>query len=211
MIKLVQPNRFLWIFLKFDQFNALLRYRFERVSSYNHLGKLVTETNDATPAVRERILKGNHCLYGLHSCNIWSRNCTLTAKNEHELEVFERNVLRRIYGPIRDNGQWRKLYNPYPHQSPPITEDLRAQRLLWIGHVQRMNESDRVPKKCLLSQPGGTRLRGRPRARYMELINKDLKEYQITGWEREAADTSEWKQIAWEAYSRQTWWPFGLA
>ncbi len=42
-------------------------YNFERVSSYNHLGKLVTETNDATPAVRERILKGNRCLYGLHN------------------------------------------------------------------------------------------------------------------------------------------------
>jgi hypothetical protein len=46
---------------------------------------------------------------------------------------------------------------------------------LWIGHVQRMNESDRVPKKCLLGQPDGIRLRGRQRARYMELINKDLK------------------------------------
>ncbi len=64
---------------------------------------------------------------------------------------------------------------------PPITEYLRAQRLLWIGHVQRMNESDRVSKKCLLGQPDGTRLRGRPKARYMELIEKDLNKYKITG------------------------------
>jgi hypothetical protein len=42
-------------------------YNFEHVSSYNHLGKLLTETNDATPAVRERIQKGNRCLYGLHN------------------------------------------------------------------------------------------------------------------------------------------------
>jgi hypothetical protein len=34
-------------------------YNFERVSSYNNLGKFVTETNDATLAVRERILKEN--------------------------------------------------------------------------------------------------------------------------------------------------------
>jgi hypothetical protein len=37
----------------------------------------------------------------------------------------------------------------------------------------------------------------------MELINKDLKKYEITGWEREAADTSKWKQTVWEAYNRQ--------
>jgi hypothetical protein len=83
------------------------------VSSYNHLGKLVTETNDANPTVRERILKGNRCLYGLHNifrsryitANIKVKiyktalrpvvtfgleTCTLTAKPEEELEVFER-------------------------------------------------------------------------------------------------------------------------
>jgi hypothetical protein len=62
--------------------------------------------------------------------------CTLTAKNEEELEVFERKVLRRIYGLIRDNEQWRKLYNheiKQIYESPLITEYLRVQRLLWIG------------------------------------------------------------------------------
>ncbi len=204
-------------------------YNFERVSSYNHLGKLVTETNDATPAVRERIQKGNRCLYGLHNIfrshyitantkvkiyktalrpvvTFGLETCTLTTKNEQELEVFERKVLRRIYGPVNDNGQWRKLYNheiKQIYQSPPITEYLRAQRLLWIGHVQRMNGSDRVPKKCLLGQPDGTRPPGRPKLRYMKLIEKDLNKYQITGWKTEAMDTSNWKQIVREAYDRQ--------
>ncbi len=67
-----------------------------------------------------------------------------------------------------------------------------------------MNESDRVPKKCLLGQPDGTRLRGRPKARYMELIEKDLKKYKITGWTTKARDTTEWKRLIWEAHSRQT-------
>jgi hypothetical protein len=49
-----------------------------------------------------------------------------------------------------------------------------------------MKESDRVPKKCLLGQPDGTRLRGRPKARYMELIEKDLNKYKITGWTTKA-------------------------
>ncbi len=75
--------------------------------------------------------------------------CTLTTKNEQEPEVFERKVLRRIYGSVIDNGQWRKLYNheiKQIYQSPPITEYLRAQRLLCMGHVQRMNESERIQK-----------------------------------------------------------------
>jgi hypothetical protein len=75
-----------------------------------------------------------------------------------------------------ENHEIKQIY-----QSPPNTEYLRAQRLLWIGHVQRMNESDRVPKKCLLGQPDGTRLRGRPKTRYMKLIEKDLRKYKITG------------------------------
>jgi hypothetical protein len=139
------------------------------------------ETNDATPAVRERILKWNRCLYGLHNIfrsryitayikvKIYKKalrpvvtfgleTCTLTAKLEEELNIFERKV-RSIYGPVNDNGQWRKLFNheiKQIYRCPPITEYLRAQRLLWIGHVQRMNESDPVPKKCLLGQPDGT-------------------------------------------------------
>jgi hypothetical protein len=78
-----------------------------------------------------------------------------------------------------------------------------VQRLLWIGHVQRMNESERVPKKCLLGQPDGTRLRGCPKARFIKLIEKDLEKYQITGWKTEARDTSNWKRIVRAAYNRQ--------
>ncbi len=120
-------------------------YNFERVCSYSHLEKLVTETYDTKPAGRERIRKGNRCFYGLHNifrsryytANTKIKNykiglrpvetfgmeiCTQTAKNEQELEVFERKVLRGNYGPVNDNGQWRKLHNhviKQIYQSPP--------------------------------------------------------------------------------------------
>jgi hypothetical protein len=112
----------------------------------------VTETNDATPAVRERILKGNRCLYGLHNIfrsryitantkvkiyktalrpvvTFGLETCTLTAKLEEELEIFERKVLRRIYGPVNDNGQWRKLFNheiKQIYRSPPNYRILKS-------------------------------------------------------------------------------------
>jgi hypothetical protein len=54
-----------------------------------------------------------------------------------------------------------------------------------------MNESERDPKKCLLGQPDRTRLSGRPKARYVELIEKNLNKYKITGWMTKARDTTE--------------------
>jgi len=45
----------------------------------------------------------------LHGCDTWS----LTVREEHRLKVFEKWMLRRIFGPKRDEvaGDWRKLHN----------------------------------------------------------------------------------------------------
>jgi hypothetical protein len=45
----------------------------------------------------------------LYGCETWS----LTLREEHTLRLFENRVLRRIFGPKRDEvkGEWRKLYN----------------------------------------------------------------------------------------------------
>jgi hypothetical protein len=45
----------------------------------------------------------------LYECETWS----LTLKEEHRLRVFENRVLRRIFGPKKDEvtGEWRKLHN----------------------------------------------------------------------------------------------------
>jgi hypothetical protein len=45
----------------------------------------------------------------LYGCETWS----LTFREEHRLRLFENRVLRRIFGPKRDEvtGEWRKLHN----------------------------------------------------------------------------------------------------
>jgi hypothetical protein len=45
----------------------------------------------------------------LHGCETWS----LTSREEHRLSVFENRVLRKVFGPKRDEvtGEWRKLHN----------------------------------------------------------------------------------------------------
>jgi hypothetical protein len=63
--------------------------------------------------------------------------------------VFENRVLRRIFGPKRDEvtGEWRKLHNWELHilySSPNIISQIRTSRMRWAGHVARMGEE----RKC---------------------------------------------------------------
>jgi hypothetical protein len=59
--------------------------------------------------------------------------------------VFENRVLKRIFGPKRDEvtGGWRKLHNEELHNlysSPDIVRMIRSRRMRWVGHVARMGK-----------------------------------------------------------------------
>jgi hypothetical protein len=63
--------------------------------------------------------------------------------------VFENKVLRRIFGPKRDEmtGGWRKLHNEELrdlYSSPSIIRIIRSRRMRWAGHVSRMGEMRNV-------------------------------------------------------------------
>jgi hypothetical protein len=72
----------------------------------------------------------------LYGCETLS----LTLREEHRLGVFENRVLRRIFGPKRDEvtGGWRKLHNDELHglySSPIIVRVIKARRMRWAGHT----------------------------------------------------------------------------
>jgi hypothetical protein len=102
---------------------------------------------------------------------------------EHRLRVFENRVLRRIFGPKRDEvtGEWRKLPNGELHNlysSPDIIRQIKSRRMRWAGHVTRMGEGRNV-YRFLVGKPEGKRPLGRPRRRWEDGIKMDLREI---GW-----------------------------
>jgi len=61
-------------------------------------------------------------------------------REERRLRVFENGVLRRIFGPKRDEvtGQWRKLHNEELndlYSSPNIVRVIKSRILIWAAHV----------------------------------------------------------------------------
>jgi hypothetical protein len=78
-------------------------------------------------------------LYGYET---WS----LTLGEEHRLKVFEDRVLRKVFGPKREeDGSWRKLHNDELHDlysSPNIVRVIQSKRMRWAGHVARMGRGE---------------------------------------------------------------------
>jgi hypothetical protein len=65
----------------------------------------------------------------LYGCETWS----LTLREEHRLRVFQNRVLRKIFGPKREeDGSWRKLHNDELHNlysSPNIVRVIKSRRM----------------------------------------------------------------------------------
>jgi hypothetical protein len=72
----------------------------------------------------------------------------VTLREGHKLRVFENRVLRRIFGPKRDEitGEWRRLHNEELHilYSSPYIRQIKSRRMRWAGHVACRGEERKV-------------------------------------------------------------------
>ena len=128
-----------------------------------------------------------------------SETWTLTKRARKQLNVFERKVYRRILGPVYDNEKdnWRIVTNKEIYTSvkkPTTVEIIRLNRLRWLGHVQRMEEN-RIPKRVLHMNLGTTRLRGRPRNRWLDEVREDGRMVGGEEWQEKVYDRKEWKRL----------------
>jgi hypothetical protein len=122
----------------------------------------------------------------------------LTAKDENNLRIFERQILRKIFGPldidsvcrIRNNMEIDNLT-----EGADIVRFIEAQRIKWLGHIQRMDQA-RPTEKLLVWKPMGTRTVGRPRQRWQENVMEGLKKVKVINWKGAAKDRRIWTELA---------------
>jgi hypothetical protein len=135
----------------------------------------------------------------LYGCETWS--LILGEKHTRRLRAFENRVLRRIFGPKRDEvtGDCRKLHNEKLHNlysSTNIIRMIKSRRMRRARHVARVGEK-RTVYRILVGKPEGKRPLGRPRRRCVDNNKIDLRE---TGWDGMdwlylAQDRDQWRTL----------------
>jgi hypothetical protein len=108
-----------------------------------------------------------------------------------KLRVFERKVLRRIYGLTKEgSGTWRIKSNDELNRligNKNIINYIKAQRLAAFGHVHCIPHNNMV-KKVYEWTPVLTRSLGRPKNRWEDDVKSDITKMKITNW-RTASET----------------------
>jgi len=93
--------------------------------------------------------------------------------------MSENRVLRRIFGPRRDEvmGEWRKLHEglDYLYSSPNFVRVIKSRRMRWAGHVAHMGKRRGVCRVLVRKSEGKRPLR-RPRRRWENNIKMDFQE-----------------------------------
>jgi hypothetical protein len=138
--------------LKIDNF------AFENV---NYLGSILNADNKMNSEIPERIVKGNKAYQAKRKIIKWkflkrntkmkiyktiirpvvtysSETWTLTAKDENILRIFERQILRKIFGPVNIDNIWRIRNNIEIDtliEGADIVRFTKAQRIKWLGHI----------------------------------------------------------------------------
>ena len=118
--------------------------------------------------------------------------CDSTAR----LAVFERKILRSIYGPVKVKELWRIQQNDELEaiiKGENIVRFIKGQRIRWLGHIEIMQDTT-IPKK-MYGKLYATRRRVRPKMRWLGDVSTDLRKMGINEWRDRARDREAWRRI----------------
>src|SRR5450830_141447 len=146
---------------------------FEVVDEFVYLGSLVTADNDTSREIRRRIISGSRAYYGLHKqlrsnrliprtkCTLYNtlirpvvlyghETWTMLEEDLRALGVFERRVLRTIFGGVQEDGVWKRRMNHELAQlagEPSIREPIRV--CLYITTVAEKAQAVPTNTMCI--------------------------------------------------------------
>ena len=114
----------------------------------------------------------------------------MTTSDESALEVFERKVLRKIYGHLCfGNGEYRIQWNDELYEiygDIDIIQRIKRQRLRQQGHIVRMDKNTPTFKVFDAVPAGGSRGRGRPSLRWGNQVKEDMAALGISNWRQKS-------------------------
>jgi len=193
---------------------------FEGVSNFRYLGNVIDKEGRISECVKDRIQAGNKAYaanYHMLKSKIIKRSVkmqiyktvvrpvatygsetwTFTKSDENLLRIFERKILRKIYGPVQEGDTWRIRYNEELNRfikGKDIVKFIKAQRIRWLGHVKRM-EAGAMPRRMMEGRLFIGRRKGRPRLRWMDDVVADLRVMKIRQWTEKAEDREQWRLV----------------
>jgi sorting nexin-29 len=195
--------------------------KFEVVEEFKYLGSFVNSASDVSFEVRRRIHSGYGAFHSLKhlltskslsrgtKCNLYktlirvivlygSETWNTTKADEEALGVFERRVLRAIYGPVCEEGEFRSRHNNelyQLYQGADIATVLKVNRLKWAGHVSRRPENSPVHKVTKSDFVDGKRSKGRPKISWKNCVDADAKMLGVSDWQKSAKDRGSFRRI----------------
>ena len=221
----VNADKSKYVVMSRDQ-NATQKHSrsFERVADFIYVGTTLTNENSFHEEIKNRLKSGNasyHSVQNLLSSSLLSKNVkiqiyitiilpvvlygcetwSLTLREERRLRVFDKRVLRRLFGPSRHEVtlEWRKLHNEelnVLYCSPNIFRVIKSRRMRWAWHVAHMGER-KGAYRILVGKLEVKRPLKRHRRRWEDNINLDLREVACkdVDWIELAQDRDRWPAL----------------
>jgi Reverse transcriptase (RNA-dependent DNA polymerase)/Endonuclease/Exonuclease/phosphatase family len=210
---------------KNQSYKVIGEHQFEEVTSFKYLGIIIDNKNDKSMQINEKIQSGYKAYFRykeiMKSKKISNKTklrvyktairpvvtyaaetARLTNKEEERLRIFERKIVRKMFGGKKiDDIQYRRLMNKEILsilEDEDIVKVVKSKRIRWYGHINRRKE-EAIIKKITKWRPQSNRPRGRPKIRWEDQVIKDINSMGINGWREKIKDRKVWKKVANEA------------